>query len=575
MALKQTFDNLAQAASSFGRATATFAGQTINNVRQRFSMGQGNQNPNTMNSPFSPTQPNQTAQPVNQTQPSPQANQNQALIQAIKELTTTIKQSQGKGGAKTPESFLQKAAGIADRGISNIAAGGVAAANATRGLMNIGSQTTAAGLLNQVPLVGGMLAAPYQILSGKAGNVGSLEQLNRQVQFGAGNFRGGFVRQSNPDLARFAAMGIGPAEAMSMQMQAQEAGLGRFMPQNLSAFARFGLSGTTAGLVQGIGNTNLNKNAINGGGILNLLNNMGFGNNSIQSMMQTIRGIQSNTTLNLGAGLLNQQSMNNLFANGIGRFGADTGGVISKIFGASQNIGMSNFYNPYSGLVGLGIRNEALRRGKGDVFETARAQEKIAADPLEMVRVALAQSGGNEKKARELLVGESGLTTGQVELLLDAEKTGKKFGDLLQNQKNVDILAENAGALGAVAGVQVSKKQAQYDLADTSLGGKIANALKENREVEQQLLKNQNDDTKQILDLMKGIAVAAGIVAAVITDIYAAILDFAKKYDVKGLYDKGMTKVGEAANAIEDYADIVYDLGASGIAKIKKVFDKK
>jgi hypothetical protein len=552
------FQNLANAASKFGQATAstakslsTSASKSINNIANQF-LGRGQQSIPTMQSPFVGQQPsNQIANPIN----SQGGQSNKELVQALKDLTSAIKQ-QGKG-TPTGQPISQVQPNIS--GMTGKTTGGILS-NIGQTFANIGgmtmsglragsslaSQSTAAGLLSQVPLIGGMLAAPFSIYTAKAGGVSSLEQLNRRVQFGGGNFAGSAV-SANRDLYNFAQFGMGPAEALGMQLETQGAGLGRFMTSgpnsqlafgtNLSQFARMGFSGTTAGLFQGM-SSNFNANRLNQNGIFGFAANAGFSDNMMQTLAQSIRSIQSSTTMNLGGGLLNNQSLNNLTALGLPMFGAETGGVLSKIYGASANI--TKAFNPYSGLVGLGLQNEAIRRGGGNVFETFRAQEQMAADPIEMVKQALRQSGGNQMRARDLLVGEQGLTTGQVELLMGAEASGKKFGDLLKDQSALQVLGEKAGALGGVAGVQVSKRLASQELEDTTLGGKIANALKENREVERNLLKNQVDDTKQILEALKTIAAGVAVIANIVTELFGLM---------KGLYEKFMnTNVGKAVS---------------------------
>lgn len=356
--------------------------------------------------------------------------------------------------------------------------------------------STLGDIIGSIPYVGGLLAAPYNAAAGKAGSVANLQALNRESFFASGIFKGGTVA-SNADLRNFARMGIGPDEALRMQIEAKNVGFGRNKTSgpesalafgaNLSQFAQMGFGGTTAGLTAAI-SERLNPAAINANRIFAFGANMGLNDVSMQGLLGNVLGIQKSTSM-MG-GNLSGRSIENLMG-ALSYKGGLMGESVAGLFQGMANIGKTE--SPFGDLAAQVIQSQAALAAPGDIYGQAKYMEELSGDPLKKFKLLQQRLG--TRAAKESLLGQ-GLTTQQIDALIAGQE-----GEFLATQqmpeamkyryemrKNKEGKMERVQVSG-IEGIGLAQATAGAALGDaTEFANKIELVFRKNRELEENKL---------------------------------------------------------------------------------------
>jgi hypothetical protein len=356
--------------------------------------------------------------------------------------------------------------------------------------------STLGDIIGSIPYVGGLLAAPYNAAAGKAGSVANLQALNRESFFASGKFGGGTVKD-NADLRNFARMGIGPDEALRMQIEAKNVGFGRNLTSgpnsslafgaNLSQFAQMGFGGTTAGLTSAI-SERLNPAAINANRIFAFGANMGLNDVSMQGLLGNVLGIQKSTSM-MG-GNLSGRAIENLMG-AMSYKGGLMGESVAGIFGAMSNIGKTE--SPFGNLAEQVIQSQAALAAPGDIYGQAKYMEELSGDPLKKFKLLQQRLG--TRAAKESLLGQ-GLTTQQIDALVAGQEgeflATQQMPEAMQYRyemrKNKEGKMERVQVSG-IKGIGLAEATAGAALGDaTTFAQQIELVFRKNRELEENKL---------------------------------------------------------------------------------------
>lgn len=352
---------------------------------------------------------------------------------------------------------------------------------------NFASASTIADIVKTIPFIGPIKAVGYQLAASKASSVANLQQLNRDVSLSSGILSGSNINQ-NTDLRNFTRMGISPSDAMQMQIQAGNAGFGRFSTfgpnsalafgANLSQFVRRGFGATTAGLTAAISDVNLNPAAMNANNIFAQGANLGMNDVTMQSTLQSVLGIQRSTALQ--GGKLNTRGVEGILATLLPTKGAFAGEFAANTIGGMAGIG--RFENPYGDYANQIIQSEARKFAPGDYFKQAQFLEELKGDPTRKFKLLEGRVG--ERRAKEILAGQEGLTTQGILAIQNAA-----------NMPALSIKSPFEGLDMKMKGVGLASDLSRYELDDiTKFGNKIRAVSKANRRIEENQLKNLNTD---------------------------------------------------------------------------------
>jgi hypothetical protein len=406
-------------------------------------------------------------------------------------------------------------------------------------MSQFGSASTIADIVKAIPFIGPVQAAGYQLAANKAGPVANLQQLNMQSMFSSGFFGGAGIGE-NKDLANFAAMGIGPEEALQMQLQAKNVGFGRFTTSgptsalafgaNLSQFARRGFSATTAGLTAAISDK-LNPAAMSANNIFGLGANMGMNDATMQSTLQSILGIQKNVSLQ--GGRLNAQTIEGL-TGALSYKGAFTGEAVAGA--VSGMAGVGRFENPYGDYANQVLQSEARKFAPGDYFKQAQFLEQLKGDPARKFKLLEGRLGA--RRAKEVLAGQEGLTTEQISAIAISANNPNMLAGIkspFTGQK-----------MEGIAGIELASQLSTAGLEDaTTYADKILAVSKANRRIEKNQLDNLKTDEATIDRLVKTAETANDIATKGFDTLVAAVERLSKGAEALSKLDFSMEGLGE------------------------------